>query len=92
MDNDIIDITDYWDRPANDRRSPQHKQKYMTHTVTQGYCPTPQTSPTYIAMNAAAAAPAKPHQTEIWGILPRQEKNTPQMAHMFEETATQGSL
>ena len=69
MDDDIIDITDYSERPANDRRSPQHKQKYVTHTVTQGYCPTPQTSPTYIAMNVAAAAPAKPHQTEIWGIL-----------------------
>ena len=35
MDEDIIDITDYSERPANDRRSPQHKQKNMTHTVTQ---------------------------------------------------------
>ena len=35
--------------------------KICTHTVTQGYCPTPQTSPTDIAMNATAAAPAKPH-------------------------------
>ena len=26
MDNDIIDITDYSERPANDRRSPQYKQ------------------------------------------------------------------
>ena len=88
-DNDIIDITDYLERPANDRRSPQQKQKYMTHTVTQKYCPTPQTSPTYIAMHTAAA-PAKPHQMKIQGILPRQEKNTPQMANMSEETATQG--
>ena len=46
------------------------------HAVTQGYCPTPQTSPTYIAMNTAAAAPAKPHQTEIWGILP-DKRRTP---------------
>ena len=60
-DSDIIDITHYSERSANDRRSPQHKERYVTHTVTQGYCPTPQTSPTYIAMNAAAAAPAKPH-------------------------------
>ena len=42
----------------------------MTPTVTQGHCPTPQNSPTYIAMNAAASTPAKPHQSEIWGILP----------------------
>ena len=61
MDDDIIDITDYSERLVNDRRSPQHRQKYVTHTVTQGYCPTPQTSPTYIAMNAAAAAPTEPH-------------------------------
>ena len=36
--------------------------------MTQGHCPTPQTSPTYIAMNAMAV-PAKPHQMEMWGIL-----------------------
>ena len=35
----------------------------------QGHCPMPQNSPTYIAMDAASATPAKPHQTEIWGIL-----------------------
>ena len=69
MNDDIIDITDYSERLANDRRSPKHKQKIMTPTVTQGHCPTPQNSPTYIAMNVAAATPAKPHQTEIWGIL-----------------------
>ena len=60
-DDDIIDITDYSERPPNDKRSPQHKQKYLTHTVTKEHCPTPQNSPTYIAMNTAAAAPAKPH-------------------------------
>ena len=42
----------------------------MTPTPTQGHCPTPQNSPTYLAMNAAAATPAKPDRTEIWGILP----------------------
>ena len=61
MDDDIIHITDYSERPDNDKRSPQHKQKYMTPTVTQGHCPTPQNSPTYIAINTAAATPAKPH-------------------------------
>ena len=68
MDDDIIDITDYSERPSNEKRSPQHKQKYVTHTVTQEHCSTPQTSPTYIAMNTAAA-PAKPCWMEIWGIL-----------------------
>ena len=59
----------------------------MTHIVTQEHCLKPQTSPTYIAMNATAAL-AKPHQMEIWGILPDKKKNTPWMAHMSKETAT----
>ena len=42
MDDDIIDITDLSERLANDRRSPQHKQKYMTPTVMQGHYLTPQ--------------------------------------------------
>ena len=64
-DKDIIDVTDYFERPSNDKRSPRPKQMDMT----QGHCPTPQNSPTYLAMNAAAEAPAKPHRTETWGIL-----------------------
>ena len=46
----------------------------MTPTVTQGHCLTPQNSPTYLAMNVAAATPAKPHRTEIWGILPNKRR------------------
>ena len=64
-DKDIIDVTDYSERPSNDKRSPRPKQTYLT----QGHCPTPQNSPTYLAMNAVAVAPAKPHRTEIWEIL-----------------------
>ena len=60
-DDDTIDITDLLERPANNKRSPQHKQNFMNHSATQGHCPTPQNSPTYIAMNAVAATPAKPH-------------------------------
>ena len=41
----------------------------MTHTMTQGHCPTPQNSPTYLPMNTSAAAPAKPPRTKIQGIL-----------------------
>ena len=65
MDDDIIDVTDYSERPTNDKRSPRPKQTDMTHTTTQGHCPTPQNSPTYLAMNAVAAAPVKPHRSEI---------------------------
>ena len=66
--NDIIDVTDYSEMPSNDKRSPRPKQMDTTHMTTQGHCPTPQNSPIYLAMNTAAA-PAKPHRTEIWGIL-----------------------
>ena len=69
-DEDIIAITDYFERPSNDKRSPRPKQT----DSTQGHCPTPQNSPTYLAMNAAGVAPAKPHRTEIWGILPDKRK------------------
>ena len=74
MDNDMLDITDYSERPANDKRSPRPKQTDLTHMTTQGHCPTPQNSPTYLTMNAAAAAPAKPFRTEIWGILSDKRK------------------
>ena len=40
MEDGIIDITDYAERPSNDKRSHQHIQKYVTHTMTQGHCPT----------------------------------------------------
>ena len=46
----------------------------MTHTMTQGHCPTPQNSPTYLPMNVVAATPAKPHRTEIQGILPNKKR------------------
>ena len=46
----------------------------MTQTATQGHCPTPQNSPTYLAMNVAAVTPAKPHRTEIQGILPDKKR------------------
>ena len=73
-DDDIIDITDFLERLANNKRSPQPKHNFMTHTTTQGHCPTPQNNPTYLPMNAGAATPAKPHRTEIQGILPDKKR------------------
>ena len=73
-DDDIIDVTDYSERPANDKRSPRPKQTDTTHTTMQGYCPTPQNSPTYLSMNSVAAAPAMPHRTEVWGSSQTREK------------------
>ena len=75
-DNNMVDITDFFERPPNEKRSPRPKQTTTTHSTTQEQCPTPQNSPTYIPMNTttAAAVPAKPHRTKIWGILPDKRK------------------
>ena len=74
-DDDIIDVTDFLKRPPNDKRSSKPKETATTHMMTQGHCPTPQNSPTYLLMNTtAAAAPAKPHRTKIWGILLHKRK------------------
>ena len=71
---------------------PNINKNNMTPTVTQGHCPTPQNSPTSIPMNAVAATPTKPPLNRDPENPTRQEKSTPWMAHMFKETATQGSI
>ena len=38
-DDDIIDVTDYSERPSNDKRSPRPKQMDMMQATTQGHCP-----------------------------------------------------
>ena len=73
-EDEIIDITDYSERPPNDKRSPQHVPKYRPHSVTQQPCPTPHTSPSYLAMNVTTV-PAKSHCIEIWGILPDKKEH-----------------
>ena len=74
-DDDMIDVSDFFKRPSNDKRYPRPKQTNTTHSATQGHCPTPQNSHTYVQINTAtAAAPAKPHRTKIWGILPDKRK------------------
>ena len=74
--DDMIDVSDFFERPSTHKRSPRPKQTTATHTTTQGHCLTPQNSPIYLPMNttAAAAAPAKPHRAKIWGILPDKRK------------------
>ena len=71
MDDNMVDITDFFKRPPNDKRSPRPKQT----DSTQGCCPTPQNSPTHVLMNSTAAAvPAKPHRNEFRGIFPDKRK------------------
>ena len=37
MDNDIIDVTDFFKRPPNNKRSPRPTQTVKMHTTTQGH-------------------------------------------------------
>ena len=64
MDDNMVDITDFFKRPSNEKRSPSPKQTNNTQSITQEQCPTPQNSPTYIPMKtpAASAVPAKTSQ------------------------------
>ena len=72
----MVDIKDFFKRPPNEKRSPRPKQTNATQPMTQEQCPTPQNSPTHIPMKTptATAVPAKPHRTEIWGILQDKRK------------------
>ena len=44
-DNDIMDVTDYSERPSSDKRSPRPKQMDMTYATTQGHFPHLKTAP-----------------------------------------------
>ena len=65
MDEDI-EITDYMERPENDKRPP--KPKCGPSLMIQNFCPTPQTSPDYLAMTAAAELVKQPLR-EVRGLL-----------------------
>ena len=75
-DDNMVDITDFFKRPPNEKRFPRPEQTNNTQSMTQEQCPTPQNSPTYIPMKppAPSAVPVKPHRNEIWGILPDKRK------------------
>ena len=70
--DDDMDVRDFSERPANDKRPP--KPKHGPNLIIQNFFPSPLTCPLYIAMNAAAAEPTKPHLKEVRGILPKKKK------------------
>ena len=63
-DDNMVDMTDFFDRPQNEKRSPRPKL-IESHTEQ---CPTPQNSPTHASK--PPVSPANPHRNEVWGILP----------------------
>ena len=63
-DNNMVDMTNFFDRPQNEKRSPRPKQIESNSEN----CPTPQNSPTHMAK--LPVLPNKPHRNEVRGILP----------------------
>ena len=70
-DDNMVDMTDFFDRHQNEKRSPRHKQAEMIPEQ----CPTPQNSPTHTPKSSVSTTPpAKPHRNEVWGILPNKRR------------------
>ena len=63
-DDNIVDMTNFFDRPQNKKRS--SRSKPLEHNSEQ--CPTPQNSSTHMAKLPVSLV--KPHRNEVWGILP----------------------
>ena len=69
MDDNMVNMTNFFDRPQNEKRSPRPKP--LEHNSEN--CPTPQNSPTHLPKSSApttSMSPTKPHRNEIWGVLP----------------------
>ena len=70
-DDNMVNMTDFFERPPNDKRSPRPKHA----NSNQEQCPTPQNSPTHTPKSSVSITqPAKPHRNEIWGILPDKKR------------------
>ena len=66
-DDNMVDMTNFFDRPQNEKRSPRPKQA----NSNQEQCPTLQNSHTHTPKSSVSTTPpAEPHRNEIWGILP----------------------
>ena len=64
MDDNMVDITNFFHRPQNEKRSPRPKPI----DNNSENCPTPQNSPTHMAK--LPVSPVKPHRSEVQGFLP----------------------
>ena len=69
-DNNMVDMTNFFDRPQNEKRSPRPKP--IESNSEQ--CPTPQNCPTHVAK--PPVSPVKPHRNEVQGILPDKRRVT----------------
>ena len=91
-DNDIIDVADYSERPANDKKvpliqtschNPHNDTKALPHTSKQPFISNHECS---------GSSTCQASQNRDLGNPPRQKISTLWMASMFEKAATQGSI
>ena len=81
-DNNMVDMTDFFDRPQNEKRPPRPIQA----KTDSEQCPTPQNSPTHTPKSSVSITPpAKSHRNEVHGILPDKRRGTPWMASFVSE-------
>ena len=63
----MVNITNFFDRPQNEKRSPRPKQA----KTNSEQCPHLRTVPhTHTKSSVSMTPPAKPHRDEVWGTLP----------------------
>ena len=62
-DNNMVNMTNFFDRPQNEKRSPRPKLSESNPEQ----CPTPQNSPTHTAK--LLVSPIKSHRNEVWEVL-----------------------
>ena len=79
---DYMDVRDFSERPADDKRPP--KPPWKPEIMLQNLIPPPG-CPDYVVMNAAVAEILKPQHTEIRGILPEKKKVTQGMDNLLKE-------
>ena len=90
MDNNMVDMTNFFDRPQNDKRSPRPKQIENNSEN----CPTPQNGPTHLPKSSVlttSISPTKPHRNEIWGVLP-DKRRVPSVGQLVLEGSHPGKL
>ena len=67
-DNNMVNITNFFDRPQNEKGSPRPKP----NESNSEQCPTPQNSLTHASK--PPVSPTKPHRNEVWGSSQTKEE------------------
>ena len=70
-DDNMVDMTDFFDRPQNEKRSPRPKQAKPNSEK----CPTPRNSPTHTPKSSVSTISlAKPHRNEVQRTFPNKRR------------------